>query len=357
MSADIRFPKMQNFLLAAFIAASLGSARELPVAAAQGPAQREFAAIERAPIWLNSGPLTADALRGKVVLIDFWAYSCINWRRTLPYVRAWSKTYAQQGLVVIGVHTPEFGFEGSVDNVRRATREFGIDYPVVIDGSHAIWSAFTNRYWPAIYLIDADGRLRYKQFGEGSYAASERVIQDLLVEAGANGVGRALQTVDARGFEADADWLNLGSPETYVGYERGEGFASPGGVVRDRRHVYAAPAALRRDTWALNGDWSIGDESAVLNARLGRVVYRFHARDLYLVMGTGGQRKPVRFRIRVDGRPPGTAHGLDVDAQGRGTLTEHRLYQLIRQRKPVVDRNFQIEFLDPGAELYSFTFG
>ncbi len=356
MRVHMLIPNMQPFFLAVAVAASFAEPAS-PVAPARGIARSETAAIERATVWLNSAPLTADALRGKVVLIDFWTYSCINWRRTLPYVRAWSKTYAKQGLVVIGVHTPEFGFERNVDNVRRATKEMGIDYPVVMDENHEIWNAFANQYWPAIYLIDAKGRVRYRQFGEGSYAASERAIQHLLTEAGATGVGRRVQAVHARGFEADADWANLGSPETYVGYERGEGFASPGGVVRDRPHVYVPPAALRRDTWALSGDWSIRRESILLDARFGRVAYRFHARDLHLVMGAVGQRQAVRFLVRIDGRPPGSAHGLDVDAQGRGTLSEHRLYQLIRQRKAVVDRDFEIEFLDRGAELYSFTFG
>jgi thiol-disulfide isomerase/thioredoxin len=316
-----------------------------------------FPSLAGATAWLNSAPLTVDALRGKVVVVDFWTYSCINWRRSLPYVRAWAEKYRDRGLVVIGVHTPEFEFEKSIDNVQKAVLDMRIDYPVAVDSDYSIWNAFENHYWPALYFIDSGGHVRHQQFGEGSYDRSERVIQDLLIEAGSQGVARNQVSPDARGPELDADWENLGSPETYVGRARGVNFASPGGAVPNRPEVYAYPAGLRLNQWALAGDWTIAREAAVLNAPKGRISYRFHARDVHLVMGPATRGRPVRFRVYLDGKPPAQAHGVDVDDRGNGTIAEPRMYQLIRQAAPIHDRVFEIEFLDPGAEVFSFTFG
>jgi len=307
--------------------------------------------------WLNSPPLTAADLRGKVVLIDFWTYSCINWIRSLPYVRAWAEKYKNHGLVVIGVHTPEFAFEKNVDNVRRAAKDMRVDYPIAIDNDYAIWRAFKNEYWPALYFVDAQGRIRHHHFGEGEYERSEMIIQQLLSEAGTARVGHELVSVDARGAEAAADWGSLKSPENYVGYERTENFASPGGAVLDKGRVYAAPAQLKLNDWALSGDWTVEKQAIVLNKVNGRIAYRFHARDLHLVMGPAARGASVRFRVLIDGQAPRADHGIDVDEQGNGTVTEHRLYQLIRQRKPITDRQFEIEFLDSGVEAFAFTFG
>ena len=307
--------------------------------------------------WLNSQPLTATGLRGKVVLVEFWTYSCINWLRTLPYVRAWAEKYKDRGLVVIGVHAPEFEFEKNVDNVRLAVKDMRVDYPIAIDSDHAIWRAFKNQYWPALYFIDAQGRIRHHQFGEGEYEQSEVIIQQLLAEAGNGGIGHELVAVDGHGAEAAADWGSLKSPENYVGYERTEHFASPGGAVLDKRRVYAAPARLRLNQWALSGDWTMERQATVLNKANGRIAYRFHARDLHLVMGPAARGASVRFRVLIDGQPPGAAHGIDVDEQGNGTVAEQRLYQLIRQPNPIADRQFEIEFFDSGVEAFAFTFG
>jgi thiol-disulfide isomerase/thioredoxin len=330
---------------------------QMTPAAVRLPIEGEMPSLGGATGWLNSPPLTAAGLRGKVVLIDIWTYSCINWLRSLPYVRAWAEKYKDQGLVVIGVHSPEFSFEKNVDNVRRAAKEMGVDYPIAIDSGYAIWRAFKNEYWPALYFIDAKGHIRHHQFGEGEYEQSERVIQQLLAEAGMGSAGHALVSVHARGVEAAADWDSLNSPENYVGYERTENFSSPGGAILDQRRVYAAPARLRLNHWALSGDWTVGKQAIVLNKVNGRIVYRFHARDLHLVMGPAVRGASVRFRVLLNGRPPGAAHGLDVDDQGNGTVTEPRLYQLIRQPKPIADRQFEIEFLDSGVEAFAFTFG
>jgi thiol-disulfide isomerase/thioredoxin len=319
--------------------------------------QSELVSLERANQWLNSPPLTAPALRGKVVLIDFWTYTCINWLRTLPYVRAWAEKYKEQGLVVIGVHAPEFAFEKDIDNVRWAVKEMRIDYPVAVDSEHNIWRAFKNRYWPALYFIDAQGRVRHQHFGEGSYEQSEMVIQELLAEAGAAAIGREPVSVDARQIEAAADWGSLKSAENYVGYERTENFASPGGAVLDKARRYQLPAMLRLNEWALSGDWTVKKEAAVLNRPNGAIAYRFHARDLHLVMGPAAPGTSVRFRVLIDGRPPGAAHGIDVDEQGSGAVTEQRLYQLIRQPKPIVERHFEIEFFGSDVEAFAFTFG
>jgi thiol-disulfide isomerase/thioredoxin len=310
-----------------------------------------------ATAWLNSPPLTAAGLRGKVVLIDFWTYTCINWMRTLPYVRAWASKYEDQGLIVIGVHAPEFGFEKDLDNVREAARDLKVGYPIAIDNDHAIWRAFKNEYWPALYFVDARGRIRHHYFGEGEYEQSEMIIQRLLAEAGIGAITDELVSVDARGAEAAPDWGSLKSPENYVGYQRTENFASPGGAVLDKRHVYAAPARLRLNHWALSGDWTVEKQATVLNQANGRIVYRFHARDLHLVMGPAARGHAVPFRVLIDGQPPRAAHGVDVDDQGNGTVIGQRLYQLIRQPRPIDDRQFEIEFLDSGVEAFAFTFG
>jgi thiol-disulfide isomerase/thioredoxin len=331
--------------------------QQMTLAATKLPIESDLPSLGRATEWLNSPPLTAAGLRGKVVLIDFWTYTCINWLRTLPYVRAWARKYENQGLVVIGVHAPEFEFEKNVDNVRRAAKDMRVDYPIAIDSDHEIWRAFKNQYWPALYFVDAQGHIRHHYFGEGEYEESERIIQQLLGEAGIAGIGHELVSVDARGAEAAADWGSLKSQENYVGYERTENFASPGGAVLDKPCLYAEPARLRLNQWALSGEWTVGNQATVLNKANGRIAYRFHARDLHLVMGPAGRGSSVRFRVLIDGQPPGAAHGIDVDAQGNGTVTEQRLYQLIRQTKPIDDLQFEIEFLDSGVEAFAFTFG
>jgi cytochrome c biogenesis protein CcdA/thiol-disulfide isomerase/thioredoxin len=305
--------------------------------------------------WLNSPPLTPEALKGKVVVVDFWTYSCINCLRSLPYVRAWYEKYKGQGLVVIGVHTPEFAFEKNIDNVRKAVADLKLDFPIVIDNDYAIWRAFKNRYWPADYFIDPQGRIRDHSFGEGDYAASEHVIQQLLAKTGRTNVSGGLVAVSARGAEAASDGDDVRSPETYLGYARAENFISPGGAVKDGSHVYAA-GKPQLNQWGLSGDWTIGDERARLNRKDGSIVYRFHARDLHLVLGAA-KGKPVPFRVTIDGKPPGDSHGADTDADGQGVVNGQRLYQLIRQNGAITDRTFEIRFLDPGAEAYAFTFG
>jgi thiol-disulfide isomerase/thioredoxin len=325
--------------------------------AAGSPIGGELASLGRADGWLNSEPLSAAELRGKVVLIDFWTYTCINWLRTVPYVRAWAEKYRDQGLVVIGVHTPEFAFEHDIDNVRRAVKAMNLPYPIAIDSDYEIWRGFNNHYWPALYFVDAQGRVRHQQFGEGEYEQAEKFIQQLLAEAGAVGVGQDLVAVEGRGVEAPADWANLKTEENYVGYERTEGFASPGGAAPGQSRVYAVPARLELNRWALAGDWTVEKGATVLNKPGGRIVYQFYARDLHLVLGPTTKGTPVRFRVRIDGKPPGAAHGLDVDEQGMGTVAEQRLYQLVRQRMPFAERQFEIEFLDPGIAAYAFTFG
>ena len=321
------------------------------------PIEGEMPSLGGATAWLNSPPLSAADLRGKVVLIDFWTYTCINWLRTLPYVRAWADKYRDHGVVVIGVHTPEFAFEHDLENVRQAAKNMRVAYPIAIDTDYAIWRAFNNHYWPALYLVDAQGRIRSHQFGEGAYEQSEMMIQQLLAEAGIGGIDDELVSVDASGVEAAADWDSLRSAENYIGYERSENFASPGDAVLDTPHVYAVPARLRLNEWALSGEWTIGRQATVLNAANGRIAYRFHARDLHLVMGPAARGTSVRFRVFIDGQAPGAAHGIDVDEQGNGTVTQQRLYQLIRQPKPIDDRQFEIEFLDAGVEAFVFTFG
>jgi hypothetical protein len=319
-------------------------------------ASRELAAIGRARGWLNSPPLTPEALAGKVVLVQFCTYTCINWLRTLPYVRAWADKYGRD-LVVLGVHTPEFAFEHDVDNVRRALQRLKITHPVAIDNDYAIWRAFGNHYWPALYFIDARGRVRDHHFGEGSYDRSERAIQRLLTGAGVVGIGNGVVPVDARGVEAQADWADLRSPENYLGYDRTESFASPGGIARDRRRSYSTPERLELNRWALAGEWTIGRQATVLASPNGRIVLRFQARDVHLVMGRPRQSPPIRFRVTIDGNLPGSSHGGDVDQGGQGIAVEQRLYQLIRQPRPIMQRHLEIEFLDPGVEVFAFTFG
>jgi cytochrome c biogenesis protein CcdA/thiol-disulfide isomerase/thioredoxin len=308
--------------------------------------------------WLNSPPLTPESLRGKVVLVDFWTYSCINCLRTLPYVEAWYDKYRDHGLVVIGVHAPEFAFEKDPDNVRRAVHDLGITYPVALDDDYAVWKAFDNQYWPADYFIDADGRIRGHYFSEGDYDESEQIIRRLLTEAGYRNLPAAgVQTATAVGVQAPADLADERSPETYLGYRRETGFSSPGGVVADRSAAYTVPPMLDLNQWALGGDWRIDPDKAVLSGPSGRIVYGFSARDLHLVLGPAAADKPVRFRVLLDGAPPGANHGEDTDANGDGVIQDQRLYQLIRQTGAVGSHVFSIQFLDGGAQAYAFTFG
>jgi thiol-disulfide isomerase/thioredoxin len=335
----------------------LSCAKAQSAQTARLPFEADLPSLSGATAWLNSPPLTAPHLRGSVVLINFWTYTCVNWRRTLPYTRAWADKYKDHGLVVIGVHTPEFSFEHNIANIRWAIKDMEIDYPVAVDSDYEMWRAFNNEYWPAFYFSDAKGRIRHHQFGEGDYQQSERVIQELLTEAGFKGVSHDLVSVDPRGAEVAADLANLRSAENYVGYEQAANFVSPVGTVRNKPRDYAYPAQLGLNHWALQGNWTIEKEAIALNQAAGRIAYRFHSRDLNLVMGPAAQGTPVRFRVSIDGQPPGSAHGFDVDAQGNGTVVEQRLYQLIRQPGPIVDRQFEIEFLDSGAEAFDFTFG
>jgi thiol-disulfide isomerase/thioredoxin len=302
------------------------------------PIRSDLSAFDNAPVWLNSEPLTAEGLRGRVVLADIWTYSCVNWLRTLPYVSAWAERYRDRGLVVVGVHCPEFGFEHDLDNVRRATRELGVEYPVVIDNDFAIWRSFDNHYWPAVYLVDRDGAIRFHHFGEGNYEETERAIQQLL------GVVEETVRVDAGGLAEAADWDSLRSGETYIGYARGAGRVD-------------SPTRLALNEWALSGDWAVEEESAVLGAAGGSLKYRFHARDLNLVLAPPTSGAAVRFTVRLDGQPPGDDHGVDVDESGEGTVDEPRMYQLVRQRGGAAERDFEITFLDAGVRVYVFTFG
>ena len=320
------------------------------------PVEGVMPPLSGATTWINSPPLTREQLRGKVVVVDFWTYSCINCLRALPYVRAWAEKYKDQGLVVIGVHTPEFAFEKSEANVREAVARLGVAYPVAMDNDFAVWRAFKNQYWPAHYFIDVQGRIRHHHFGEGDYDGSERVIQQLLKEAGAADIASDLVQVQAQGAEAAADMAQIASPETYVGYARAENFRSPGGFARDAVKTYG-PAALRLNDWSLTGPWRVTREHAALTAPGGRLAFRFKARDLHLVMGPGEGAAGLRFRVRIDGAAPGPDAGSDIDAQGQGRVDRQRLYQLIRQVGPVRERTFEIEFLDPGVQVFAFTFG
>ena len=306
--------------------------------------------------WLNSPPLTIEGLKGKVVVIDFWTYSCINCLRSIPYVKAWAEKYKDHGLVVIGVHTPEFAFERNINNVRVAVSDLKIEYPVAIDNEYKIWRSFDNRYWPAHYFIDAKGRMRFHHFGEGEYDQSEQMIQRLLKEAGNGDVPQSLVTINASGVEAAPSVVDDRSPETYIGYDRARNFASPGGIVENERHVYASES-LQPNQWSLSGDWTVSGENAVLNGVGGSIVYRFRARDLHLVLGPGTDGKPIRFRVTIDGNAPGADHGTDTDVDGQGVVDSQRLYQLVRQNDVISDRTFAIEFLDAGVHAYAFTFG
>ena len=300
--------------------------------------------------WLDGSPLSRADLRGHVVLVDFWTLTCINWLRTAPYIRAWSQAYQREGLVVIGVHTPEFSFEHEVDLVRRATKDRAIDYPVVVDNDYRVWNAFDNHYWPALYFVDSEGIIRDEHFGEGRYEESERRIQQLL------GVDRPLVSVEGRGVEAEADWAHLRTPETYLGYERTHHFALPDGTAFDVPRTYALPGKLRANGWGLGGEWTIRGESVVLEDAGGSIAFRFHARDAHLVLAPAGS-DPAPFRVLLDGEAPGPSHGVDVDEDGRGLLEEGRMYQLVRQHGRVRDRTLEITFLETGVEAYAFTFG
>jgi thiol-disulfide isomerase/thioredoxin len=312
--------------------------------------------LDGAQEWLNSPPLSFAALKGKVVLVDFWTYSCINCLRSIPYIRAWAEKYRDHGLVVIGVHAPEFAFERNVDNVKNAIATFRINYPVAIDNDYKIWRSFENEYWPAHYFIDGNGKVRHHHFGEGEYAESERIIQKMLTDAGTKDVPGGVVDVNASGAEAAADKADVNSPETYIGYDRSEHFVSPGDVVQDESHDYTA-GEPQLNEWSLTGKWTIGEERAQLDEKDGSIVYRFHARDLHLVLGPSTPGNNVRFRITIDGKPPGDAHGMDTDVDGNGVVTTQRLYQLVRSPGAVADHTFEIRFLDPGVQAYAFTFG
>jgi thiol-disulfide isomerase/thioredoxin len=326
------------------------------IGTAELPVEGNLPGFDGAAGWLNSEPLTVEGLRGKVVLADFWTFTCINWLRTLGYVRAWAAKYEDHGLVVVGVHTPEFEFEADAVNVTEAARALNVPYPIALDPDYAVWQAFANHYWPAVYIADAEGRIRHHQFGEGAYEECEMVIQQLLREAGRDGVPGGLVSVSDEGVEAQADWSSLGSPETYLGYQQGHGFASPGGVTVDEPRAYSLPETLELNSWALSGEWTVEGGASVLTGAGGAVVFRYHARDVNLVLRSRSGAS-VPFRVLVDGAAPGAAHGVDVDEEGTGTLGRPRLYQLVRQPGPITDRTFEISFLEPGVEAFVFTFG
>jgi thiol-disulfide isomerase/thioredoxin len=321
------------------------------------PIEAQLASLAGATGWLNSAPLTTDGLRGNVVLVDFWTYTCINWLRTLAYVRAWAQKYEDQGLVVVGVHTPEFPFEREPTNVRTAAGELRVGYPIALDNHYAIWSAFGNHYWPAVYIADTQGRIRHHQFGEGGYDECERVIQLLLSERGGGDVSGNLVDVAPDGVEAQADWRDLKSPETYLGQGQTRNFASPGGARLNEQHSYVAPDQLILNHWGLSGEWTVERGASVLNGAAGQIAFRYRARDVNLVIGLRGPGGAVPFRVLVDGEPPGDAHGLDVDGNGHGAVVQERLYQLIRTPGSITERTVEISFLAPGVEAYVFTFG
>ncbi|MET0887050.1 MAG: redoxin domain-containing protein [Mycetocola sp.] len=320
------------------------------------PDEGRLSSFDRATTWLNSDPLTPQQLRGRVVLVDFWTYTCVNWLRTVPYLRAWHEKYASSGLTIIGVHTPEFGFERDLDNVTRQSRNLGIDYPIAVDSDFGVWDEFANNYWPAIYLADAEGRIRYHHFGEGEYPRTEMVIQRLLIDAGAADLDLGLAMVDPEGLQVAADWASLRSPETYLGYGQSSGFVSENADHYDRPHVYDERRALALNTWDLAGEWTHARHAAVLDAPGGRISFQFHARDVNLVMGPTSGRV-IRFRVQLDGQVVETSLGTDVEPGGGGVVRAQNTYQLIRQRGPITDHLFEIEFLDAGVEAYCFTFG
>ena len=333
------------------------AAKTLGVAAADLPFEGNIGSFAGATVWINSDPLTPAGLRGHVVVVQFWTFTCINWLRTQAYYRAWSQRYRDKGLVTIGVHTPEFKFEHDLENVRWAVKARNIDYPVAVDNDYEVWQAFANNYWPALYFVDKDGRIRHHRFGEGDYERSEMVIRQLLVDAGAQDLPSGLTPIEPKGDEVQADWEDLGSPESYLGYEQESGFDAPGGIAQNRAHAYNAPTRLRLNRWSLTGDWTVRSDASALNKAGGRIAFQFHARDVNLVMGPAKKGAAVPFRVYLDGEVARTAHGADVDPDGNGTLREQRMYQLIRQPKPIGDRRFEIEFLDAGAEGFCFTFG
>jgi len=341
--------------------AVLGTPSVSPVAEAQEPpsivGSSPLYGLSGATGWINSAPLTAKQLKGKVVLVDFWDYSCINCIRAIPYVRAWAEKYKDSGLVVIGVHTPEFDFEKQLPNVQKAVQKFGITYPVALDSNYDIWNAFHNQYWPAHYFIDAKGKVRYEHFGEGDYDQSERWIQELLKEANAKPMPAISASIQGEGIQAAADVNDVRSPETYIGYARAEHFASPGGLKSDSEHAYTEPTQPRLNEWGLAGEWVDHKQVAVLKSAGGKIVFHFHARDLHLVLGPSEDGKPIHFRVTIDGHAPGESHGVDTDADGNGVVTAYRLYQLVRQNGAVTDHIFTIEFDEPGVQAYSFTFG
>lgn len=355
LSAE-RTANLENALVK-LVANPAGSWANSAEAAAPGTISGPLASLLNRSGWINTPPLRAEDLRGKVVVVNFWTYSCINCLRALPHVKSWAQTYKDQGLVVIGVHAPEFAFEKDPDNVAGASTALGVRYPVVLDNDFRTWRAFRNAGWPAIHVLDGDGRLRHQVTGEGRYDQSERIIQQLLTEANARGVDDAIRPVDGQGPQKEADWANLRSPETYLGHDKAERFASPGALVKDEPREYRHPAGLPANLWSLSGNWTVGPEFAVLNAAGGGLRYRLQARDLHLVLVPRSPDQPVRFRVKVDGAAPGASHGADTDEQGFGTVRDGRLYQLVRQAGPVMDRTFEIEFLDPGVRAYAFTFG
>jgi thiol-disulfide isomerase/thioredoxin len=321
------------------------------------PVEGRLPSFGGATEWLNSDPLMPEGLRGRVVLVDFWTYTCVNWLRTLPYLRAWAAKYGDAGLTVIGVHTPEFGFERNVDNVTTQSRRLGVEYPIALDSEYRVWRAFANHFWPALYIADAEGRIRFHHFGEGEYAMTEMVIQQLLVDAGAGAIDQDLVMVEPRGLEVAADWGTLQSPETYVGYRQSTGFAQEDVARFDQPRVYAPPLRLLLNTWGLSGNWTVTGDAGVLNEPGGRIAFQFHARDVNLVMGPPSQGASVPFRVFLDGEVAKDARGSDVDPDGSGSVSDQGTYQLIRQPGPIADRLIEVEFQDPGVEAYCFTFG
>lgn len=361
MRVSFFFRRQRRFAAGAVLGLALCSSVFSGTSRAQEPpsivGSQPLPSLSGATGWLNSKPLTAADLKGKVVLIDFWDYSCINCIRAVPYIRAWAEKYKDSGLIVIGVHTPEFDVEKQLPNVQKAVQKFGITYPVAVDSNYAIWNGFHNQYWPAHYFIDAKGKVRFEHFGEGEYDQSERWIQELLKEANAKSMPSGIASVRGQGVQAAANTNDIGSPETYIGYARAARFASPGGIKRDVEHLYPEPAQLHLNEWGLAGHWIDRGQNALLKAAGGKILFRFHARDLHLVLGPSADGQSIRYRVTIDGKAPGASHGVDTDAQGNGVVNEHRLYQLLRQSGATGDHTFVIEFLDPGVQAFSFTFG
>jgi thiol-disulfide isomerase/thioredoxin len=360
MPAFRRWRRIRQLIIAvvgaltwAFITALVAGAQDTQSIVGSSP----LSSLSGATGWINSQALTAKELKGKVVLVDFWDYSCINCIRATPYIRAWAEKYKTSGLVVIGVHTPEFDFEKLMPNIQKAAQKFGITYPVAVDSDYKIWNGFHNQYWPAEYYIDAKGKVRYEHFGEGDYDQSEKWIQKLLKEANGTPMPASAVSVQGEGIQAAADMRDIRSPETYIGFERAQSFSSPGGIKRDANKTYAEPKHPSLNDWGFSGDWIVHAQVAILDSAGGKIVFRFHARDLHMVLGPSDDGKPARFRVTIDGQAPGENHGVDTDAQGNGVVTAHRLYQLVRQKGAIKDHTFTIEFEAPGVQAYSFTFG